>query len=127
LAGEQPVLGLPYQCSGAITRYRFVTLNGDQVVKQADAAGQRALGGNGGTDISATEATNGKTISVRVQGVVLITASAAITRGDRVSATAVGKAKTAIATEVPLGIALKAAAADGDLIPVLLAQGLPAA
>lgn len=120
------VLEIPMQASAAVTRDRFVTQTGNQTVAQTGVAGQRAIG-VAQLDISATEATNGKSCAVQVLGVALVAAGAAVARGDRVTTDATGRAITVGATQIPLGIAMKAAGAAGDKIGVLLTPGLPAA
>jgi len=121
LAGaDTGVLELPYQASGAIVKYRFVALSGDQTVAAIAAVTTRTIG-VAQVSIDATEATNGKATAVQVLGVAWVEAAAAITRGVPVGPSANGRAQTAVATQFPCGIALKAAANAGDWIPVLLA------
>lgn len=62
----------------------------------------------------------GKSASVRVYGVSKVTAGAAITAGAEVSSDANGKAATSTTGDYIVGIALEAAAADGDIIAVLI-------
>lgn len=78
----------------------------------------------------------GEAATVRVAGVTKMVAGAAVAAGARVAPDAAGKAKTAVAATVNtsdagaasdavtashvLGIALEAAAADGDIISVLI-------
>lgn len=119
------ILDPPYGASAAIVKNRFVKLSGNQTVAQAAASTDRSIG-VANVDISAAEATAGKTTAVHVLGAPFVEAAAAISQGARVMSDAAGKATTATgAGNVPLGIALKAAAANGDLIPVLLTPGLP--
>jgi hypothetical protein len=124
------ILQLGFQGTGAIARSRFVTLDGDpQKVKQADAAGQRAVGVANEPLSTADQAagkSGGRAIQVVMLGIVFVEASAAIALGALVATTSTGKAATAATTNVPLGIALTAAAADKDLMAVLLTPGLPA-
>lgn len=58
--------------------------------------------------------------TVAVGGVTLAVASAAIALNAKVAPTAVGKIQLAVSTQNPIGIALKAATADGDIIPIRL-------
>lgn len=125
MAGADTVLNLPYKAAGAITKQRFVTLTASETVKQADAAGQRALGVFQ-VDVSADEATKGKGGAVGTLGIYWVEASAAIALGAQVATTNNGRAVTAATTNVPLGIAMKAATGAGQLIPVLMTPGLPA-
>lgn len=62
----------------------------------------------------------GRSANVAVYGVTKVVAGAAITKGANVMSDAAGKAITATATDYLRGIALEAAAADGDIISVLL-------
>lgn len=125
MAGAQELLPLPYEANEALTKQRFVKLAGDEAVDMADTAGEVVIGV---TRVSATadEATDGKVVAVDVLGNPWVEAGAAITRGAKVMTNAAGKAIAATATNVPVGIAMQAAAADGDLITVLLTPGLPA-
>ncbi len=116
------VLNEGFKSTGAISINRFVTQVGAETVKQSDAAGQRAIGVSN-TAVSAAEATAGKAIKVATLGVAWVTASEAIAIGDLISTTTVGKAQVAAATEVVLGVARSAAAADGDLVQVFLGAG----
>lgn len=68
----------------------------------------------------------GYAATVAISGVSQVIAGAAITRGDSVASGSAGKAKTATSGNRVLGLALSAAAADGDIIRVLLkVQGAP--
>jgi hypothetical protein len=70
----------------------------------------------------------GQAAVVRVYGTSKVVAGAAITRGAAVAPMASGKAQTAVSTQFPRGIALESAAADGDVIEiVLIAGGVPLA
>lgn len=61
---------------------------------------------------------------VAIQGTTKVIAGAAIAAGAKVAPMASGKVQTAVSTQHPLGQALEAAGADGDLIEVLLARTL---
>ena len=113
------ILELPYQASGAVTKNRFVKLAANQQIQAVAAVTDQALGVQS-VDISATEATSGKTGHVTVLGVAWVEAAAAITQGAFVAPSANGRAQTAVSTQFAMGIALKAAGAGGDLIPVLI-------
>lgn len=121
------ILELPYQASAAVTKKRFVVLTGDQTVARASVAGSRVLGVAmvSITDNSATggrnEITDGKGTAVHALGVVFVEAGAAVARDAEVATDNVGRAVAAIATNRVAGVALKAAANAGDLIPVALA------
>jgi len=116
---ETGVLELPYQASAALTKNRFVKISGNQTVAPAAAITDTCLGVVA-VDVSAAEFAQGKSFSVTVLGVAWVEASAAITQGAFVATSANGRAQTAASTQYGMGVALKAAANAGDLIPVLL-------
>ena len=61
---------------------------------------------------------------VRFGGTSKVIASAAVSAGDRVTATTSGKVVTTVTDhQTIVGMALEAAAADGDIIEVLLTPG----
>lgn len=64
--------------------------------------------------------TQGQAASVAIDGTTKVVAGAAIAVGAKVAPMATGKAQTAASTQFPRGVALEAAAADGDLIEILL-------
>jgi hypothetical protein len=129
LAGSDTgVLDLPYKPDAAIVKNRFVKGGSDgQHVAQCAASTDRALG-VARVDISTAEATAaGKAMAIQVLGVAWVEAGAAITIFTRVMPDSSGRAITAVtATNIPCGVALRAAAAAGDWIPVLLTPGMPA-
>jgi hypothetical protein len=61
-----------------------------------------------------------KACSVAFSGVSKVVAGAAVLKGARVMCSAAARAITATSTNIGMGTALEAAAADGDLIAVLL-------
>lgn len=120
------LLSLPMQATTALTKHRLVQQGGAQTVAAITASTQRALGVVN-VDVSAAEFAAGKTVDVKVHGSVLAEAGAAITLGARVMPDTSGRVITAAtATNIPCGVALKAAAGVGELIPVLLTPGMPA-
>ena len=120
------ILDPGYGASAAIVKNRFVKLTGAQTVGPISVSTQRALG-VANVDISAGEAAAGKTTAVHVLGIAFVEAGAAVAIEARVMPDTLGRAITAAtATNIPCGVALKAAAAAGDLIPVLLTPGQPA-
>lgn len=95
-------------------QYYFVTVASDgQVDPTGDGA--RADG-----VLQNDPAAAGRIATVAVAGVSRVTAGDAITRGALVASDASGKAVTAAQNDEILGLALAAAGADGDVIPVLL-------
>ncbi len=120
------VMNYPYQASAALIKSRFVKITGNQTVALTALSSDRPIG-VGQSDISVAEAAAGKTATVNVIGVAWVEAGAAVAINTRVMADTVGRAITAVtATNIPAGVSLKAAAAAGDLIPVLLTPGMPA-
>jgi hypothetical protein len=113
------VLELSYQASAALTKMRFVKLSANQTVAPVAAITDKALGVID-TDVSAAEFPLGKSVAVACEGVAWVEAAAAITADAFVAPSANGRAQTAVTTQFVAGRALKAAAAAGDLIPVLL-------
>lgn len=113
------ILELPYDAAGAITKFRFVTLDADEAVAQCDTAGEVTVGVFQ-VDVSADEATNGKGGAVQALGVSFVESGDAITRFDDVTTDADGRAITAASGNRVHGQALKAASAAGEWVPVLL-------
>lgn len=110
-------------------QYRFVKISAARTAALCSAAGEKAFG------VLTNKPTSGQTASVAVGGVAMVKAGAAISAGDAVATDASGKAKTAVAATVDttgsnatedtdgsfvMGIAVEAAAADGDIIAVLI-------
>lgn len=95
-------------------QYFFVAVAADG---QVDPAGN---GANADGVLQNDPDAAGKMADVAIAGISKVVAGAAITRGDKVASDAAGKAKTAVSTNRVLGLALAAAGADGDVIPVLL-------
>lgn len=107
---------LSKKAAEALTAHYFVkegTTEGD--VDLCDTLGEAALG------VCPDGAASGDdNVRVTYSGVELVVASAAISRGAKVTAAASGKAVTATTGHTVNGIALSGADADGDLIAVLL-------
>lgn len=99
-------------------QYLIVELGaGDNEVDVCDAQGEIAVG------VLQNDPGAGEAALVRFLGTTKVVAGAAITKGARVTTGAAGKAETAATGDYVLGRALEAAAADGDIIEVLLALG----
>lgn len=62
----------------------------------------------------------GRAASVAVSGIVKVVAAGAVTQGQKVSATALGKAQTAASGHHVLGRAMSSTTADLQLVEVLL-------
>ena len=67
---------------------------------------------------SAQDATDGRSINIRVMGITRAVAGAAIARGAAVKITATGKVITATTAGPAHGKAMMAAAADGDHVDI---------
>lgn len=119
-AGISP---LPFTAGGTIEAYRVVRMNSTTVdsVIASTAIADPSIG------CSTAVAATGDNVAIQFGGIAMLTASAAIAANAEVMVTASGAGKistAAGATARAIGIALQAALADGDVIPVLL--NLPA-
>ena len=94
---------------GNLTAGQVVYISGDMKVKATTAASKAVLG------VAMFDAKSGEPVAVECEGLFKLTASAAITAGSQVESAAGGKVAAAgsSVTKV-IGIALNAAAADGD-------------
>lgn len=111
-----PLLTKSALADAAIVKNRFVKLTATGIA--AATAGTDKIYGVLNADV---DAATGETVPVTVVGTAKVTASAAIAIGDSVTATTAGKAiTTTTAGNVVRGIALTAAAADGDVIEIML-------
>ena len=109
-------LKLSFEAKGAnIAAKAAVKLDGDNQVVVAASADDSPIGiadYNGGD--------SGEQVAVHVAGVATATAGGAVVRGTLVGSTAGGKVITAAANKRAVGVALTAAAKDGDSIEVLI-------
>ena len=98
---------------GDLIAGQVVYISGNMKVKATAAASKAVLG------VAMFDAKSGEPVAVECEGLFKLTASAAITAGSQVESAAGGKVATVgdTATKV-IGIALNAAAADGD--PVIV-------
>ena len=94
---------------GDLTAGQVVYISGSMKVKATTAATSAVLG------VAMFDANSGEPVAVECEGLFKLTASAAITAGSQVESAAGGKVAAAgsSVTKV-IGIALNAAAADGD-------------
>jgi hypothetical protein len=104
-----PLLTLTVTASGAIATARFVTPAGAQA-----EAGVATLG------VARTAAASAAKLPVDVLGTAIAEAGAAVAVGATLKTDANGKAITWVTSGAKVALALTAAAADGDLIEVLL-------
>lgn len=109
-------LGIPTTVNFSALQYRFVKEDGTVAAVGEVATGVSTNNPDGSVG-------DGATIAATRLGVERVVASAAITAGAKVAPAAGGKARTAVSGDHVAGIALDAAAADGDIISVLLAFG----
>lgn len=101
-------------------QYYFVTIASDG---QVDPTGD-GLSADGVLQDAPSAA--GYPATIAISGRTKVVAGAAIARGANVASGATGKAKTSANGNRVLGVALEAAAADGDVISILLkVQGHP--
>jgi predicted RecA/RadA family phage recombinase len=112
----KPGQAISRTATGTITAGNLVTVAG--AVAGADST--TWLG------VASHDATSGQLFGVYTDAVQRLTASAAIAAGDRVKCAAAGKIATLTAASDAydrlVGIALEAAAADGDVIAVKLSR-----
>ncbi len=121
--GAHQILDKAFEANEALPQYRFVKLvtGEERDVDLCDTAGEGMIGVVQ-SEVTADDATNSRFVNIRMMGVSVVEASAAITKGDIVTTTNAGKAKTGVSTEIALGVALDDAGADTDLMAVLLVQ-----
>lgn len=111
---ENPGKQISLKSTAAIKKHLAVKMSGEEVVVTA-AIGDRCIG------FVQREGIATEVVPVMVDGITMAVASAAITAGVPVNGTADGEVVTA--TAAYCGIALKAATAKGDIIPVLILPG----
>lgn len=89
-----------------------------------DGNGRAALAGTQGVMVAGILQNKPNALGVAAailhSGITKMVASAAISRGAKVTTTNAGKAVTSASTNITLGVALEAATADGQVIAVLL-------
>lgn len=109
--------------NGAVTKYRVVKVSTDS----ADGEMRVALVA-GGTDVpcgvATHDAADGEPCSVQYLGIAWVEANGAYTAADRLAAAAsTGRVDTATSGDYVIGIALNSAAAQADVMSVLLTLG----
>lgn len=116
MAYEVPGFGLGTLTAAAdlsALQYRFVVVNASGDIAQSTASGDVA-------GVLQNKPTLGEAAQVMTDGVSKVVAGAAVAAGAKVMSNASGQAITATATNKAVGMALAAAAAAGEIIPVLL-------
>lgn len=102
----------------AVSPYRIVKFGTtDGVVVQAAAATDLLVG----VSDSLGQADAGDTVDVIVSDVGEVEAGAVIARGARLTADSQGRAVTAVANNMVIGVAMASATAAGDIIPINIA------
>lgn len=111
----KPGAAVTFTVSADVTGGRLVIVTGNRTVGPATADLATVIG------VAAYDAVAGDPVTVflRPSGVQELTASGAIAAGAKVISAATGKIATIGAGANPIGIALEAAANDGDVIDVL--------
>ena len=112
---KKPGEAITLTASADVTGGRLVIASGANTVAPAGADAANVLG-VAGYDVKSGEKV---TVFTRAGGVHPLVASAAIAAGARVVSQTAGRVQTIASLTNPIGIALQAAAADGDVIDVL--------
>jgi len=99
-------------------QYFFMKMPSAQTVDVCAAITDKAVG-----VLQNKPAAAGRDASIAVDGTTKVVASGVIAAGAYVAPTATGKAQVAASTQFPRGQAMEAAAADGDIIEILLIAG----
>ena len=120
---HSPIFTKAFEASGNIAKRRIVQVGtGDNSVSRADASSDTTIAERPIGICAELGAKTGETVDIHLLGIADCEAGAAITRGSSVEADATGRAvATTVANDFVVGIALAAATAAGDIIPVLIA------
>lgn len=115
MAFSQALQCLSIPVSADMTNKQFYIVKGSTTSVTLCTAGVQPIG-----VCVDTPAASGRPGNIAISGVCKVVAGAAITAGAYVASDSSGKAVTAASADFALGIARSAAAADGDVISVLL-------
>ena len=120
---HSPIFTKAFEASGNIAKRRIVQVGTrDNSVLRADASSDTTIAERPIGICAELGAKTGETVDIHLLGIADCEAGAAITRGSSVEADATGRAvATTVANDFVVGIALAAATAAGDIIPVLIA------
>ena len=120
---HSPIFTKAFEASGNIAKRRIVQVGTkDNSVSRADASSDTTIAERPIGICAELGAKTGETVDIHLLGIADCEAGAAITRGSSVEADATGRAvATTVANDFVVGIALAAATAAGDIIPVLIA------
>lgn len=120
--GGVEVIDLGFVANEALLIHRFVKATTvAREVDQCDTQGEAALG-VAQHAVSAADAASGAHANIRLVGIAVVEAGAAVSLDDIVVTDSVGRGITGATTNLQLGLALGAAAGAGDLFAVLLAN-----
>jgi hypothetical protein len=120
--GGVEVIDLGFVANEALLIHRFVKATSTaREVDQCGVAGEAALG-VAQHNVEAADAASGAHANIRLVGIAVVEAGAAVTLMDIVVTDSVGRGVTGTSTDLQLGLALGAAGAAGDLFAVLLAS-----
>ncbi len=108
---SHPVARISIKANSDLPAYRFISYNGELC-----STGDKSLG------ISDLEWNSGDSISVTVLGVMPVEIASPVNKGDMVTASTLGRAKTVATGEAINGRALDSATLIGQHIRVLLSQ-----
>jgi len=117
MAFENPVLVLSLPAAADLSSSQHFIVKTSSGTAALAGAGDVAMG------VLQNDPVSGEAASIMVAGVSRLVAGAVIAEGAQVAADANGKGRTATTGDIVLGIALEAAGADGDIIPLLLNVG----
>lgn len=111
----KPGQAVTFTVGADVTGGRLVAVTGTRTIGPAGADSAAVIG------VAAVDAVAGDKVTVftRAGGVHQLVANGAIAAGVKVSSAATGKVQTVGSTTNPIGLALEAAANDGDVIDVL--------
>lgn len=107
-----------YLADAAITRYNLVKAGSDVEHVAVSAGATDIIRGIALDQAEAAEDPIAVFVLGAASGTVLVVAAAAITLGDLVQSNGDGKVKTCVSTGYPIGRALQAAQAAGDVIEI---------
>lgn len=111
----KPGLAFTLPASAAVTGGRLLVASGASTVAHSGDDAANVIG------VAGFDAGIGESVTVYPKPTVhRLTASGAIAAGARIAAAAAGKIQTIGSKTNPIGTALEAAAADGDVIDVVL-------
>lgn len=120
---HSPILTRSFEADGAIAARRIIQIGtADGHVVQADASSDTTIAERLIGVSDELGAKSGARVDIHLAGIADVVAGGAVARGGSVKTDAGGRAvATSAANDFIVGVALVAATAAGDIIPVLLA------